>query len=122
MAMQTAHDIPMLVRSINSSSERRISPAWTIKQFKARLEPITGISASSQKLFLRLGGSQQQPIPIEAPDEDATTLSGWALQPYAEIYVGLHWVVSVMSCMRLNSAPTSFKTCDTLTVTIVIVA
>lgn len=88
MSLQTAADIPMLVVSPNSSSERRISPAWSISQFKARLEPITGIPASTQRLSLRLGGSQQQPYEILSSRENTTKLSEWPLQAYAEIHVG----------------------------------
>lgn len=85
MAMQTAGDIPLLIASENSSSERRITPSWTIGQLKAKLEPVTGIPPLSQSLTLRLGG--QQPTPIEAVDEENTRLSAFPLAPYAEIIV-----------------------------------
>lgn len=85
--MATAADIPLLVASANSSSERRITPAWTVAQFKARLEPITGIPASAQKLTLRIGS--QDPIAIEAVDDEATQLASFPLQAYAEIYVSV---------------------------------
>lgn len=97
MAMQTAQDIPMLIVSQNSSSERRISPSWSISHFKTRLEPITGISSGAQKLELRLGGSQRQPIAIEAADEDSTQLANWPLRAYAEIHVGP--CVTVVLCV-----------------------
>jgi tubulin-folding cofactor B len=73
-------DIPVLISSINSSSERRISPAWTIEHLKARLEPITGVPASVQRLLL---GSRA----IEAADEESTLLSAFDIQPYAEVKV-----------------------------------
>lgn len=82
----TAADIPLQISSDNSSSERRISPAWSISQFKARLEPITGVPASCQRLSLKL--ASQRPLPIEAADEDATLLARWPLQAYAEVVVG----------------------------------
>jgi len=78
-------DIPIQVTSENSSSERRITPAWTIGQLKAKLEPITGIPPLSQKLTLRLGS--QQSVPLEASDEENTQLGSFPLAPYAEIYV-----------------------------------
>ena len=86
--MQTAADVPLQIRSPASASERRITPSWTISQLKARLEPITGIPAASQRLSLNLGGSQPS-IAIDAPDEDATNLASFSLQPYAEIYVSI---------------------------------
>ncbi|RDL38503.1 Cap-Gly-containing protein [Venustampulla echinocandica] len=85
MAMQTAGDIPLLIASENSSSERRITPSWTIGQLKAKLEPVTGIPPLSQRLVLKLGG--QQSTPIEAADEENTQLSAFPLAPYAEILV-----------------------------------
>ncbi|KAK5688110.1 hypothetical protein LTS10_000088 [Elasticomyces elasticus] len=84
--MNTAADIPLLIRSENSGSERRISPSWSITQLKNRLDPITGIPATCQKLSLKIGSQASQPI--TAQDEDATQLANWPLQAYAEIYVG----------------------------------
>lgn len=84
--MATAQDIPLLIVSENSSSERRVSPSWTIAQLKNRLEPVTGVPATCQKLSLKVGSHDAQPI--EAADEDSTTLSAWPLQAYAEIKVG----------------------------------
>lgn len=83
--MQSA-DIPLHICSEETSSERRVSPSWTIAHFKTRLEPITGIPSSSQRLVLRLGGSLPSAT-IEAADEEATKLCTFPLQPYAEIYV-----------------------------------
>lgn len=87
MSLASAADVPLLITSANSSSERRISPSWSIAYFKARLEPITGISAAAQQLVLRLRGSQQEPLPIEAADEESTILAAWPLVAYSEIYV-----------------------------------
>ncbi|KAK5108926.1 hypothetical protein LTR62_007728 [Meristemomyces frigidus] len=83
----TLPDIPLLIRSENSSSERRISPSWTIAQLKARLEPITGVPASSQRLSLKVGSSSQPGQAIEAGDEDAVQLVHWPLSSYGEILV-----------------------------------
>ncbi|KAF4624907.1 hypothetical protein G7Y89_g13262 [Cudoniella acicularis] len=85
MSMQTAGDIPLLVKSENSNSERRVTPSWTIGQLKAKLEPVTGIPPLSQKLILKLGS--QQSVPIEAVDEENTQLSSFPLAPYAEILI-----------------------------------
>jgi tubulin-folding cofactor B len=85
MSMQTAGDIPLLITSENSSSERRITPSWTIGQLKAKLEPVTGIPPLSQQLTLRVPG--QQGIPVSATDEENTQLATFPLAPYAEIFV-----------------------------------
>ncbi|KAF1917994.1 CAP Gly-rich domain-containing protein [Ampelomyces quisqualis] len=85
MSLQSAADVPLIVSSPNSSSERRISPAWTIAHLKSRLEPITGVPAGSQQLSLRL--ASQDAVPISAADEEQTRLTSFPLQPYAEITV-----------------------------------
>jgi hypothetical protein len=76
----------LLVRSDTSSSERRVSPSWTITTLKARLEPITGIPASCQKLSLKI--ASQAPQAVEAADEETTQIGAWPLQAYAELQVG----------------------------------
>jgi hypothetical protein len=85
MSLQSAADVPLLIVSSNSSSERRISPSWSIAQLKARLEPITGVPASCQQLSLRVGS--QDAVPLIAADEEQTRLAAFPLQPYAEITV-----------------------------------
>lgn len=85
MSLQAAADVPLLITSPNSSSERRISPSWTIAHLKTRLEPITGIPASSQQLSLRTGS--QDAVPITATDEEQTQLAIFSLQPYSELTV-----------------------------------
>lgn len=96
MSLQAAADVPLLISSPNSSSERRITPSWSIAHLKTRLEPITGVPAASQQLTLRVGS--QDAIPITAPDEEQTQLVAFPLQPYAEI------TVSRTSFLSLNSA------------------
>lgn len=83
----TAADVPLIINSGTFNSERRINPSWTISQFKARLEPITGIPAGSQRLALKIASQPQQAI--EAHDETTQQLGHWPLQPYAEILVGM---------------------------------
>lgn len=85
MSLQTAGDLPLQITSDNASSERRVTPSWTIGQLKAKLEPVTGIPPLSQKLTLRFGG--RLPVPIEAVDEENTQLVDFPLAPYAEIHV-----------------------------------
>lgn len=84
--MTAAADVPLLITSENSSSERRVTPSWTVTQLKGKLEPITGIPTGCQRLHLKIGS--QEPLHIEAADEDATQVHQWPLQPYAEIHVG----------------------------------
>lgn len=95
MSLQTAGDIPILISSENSGSERRITPSWTIGQLKAKLEPVTGIPPLSQKLLLKRAG--QPSLPIEANDEENTQLAAFPLAPYSEILVSHVSVGSALS-------------------------
>ncbi|KAI0479274.1 CAP-Gly domain-containing protein [Xylariaceae sp. FL0804] len=78
-------DVPLQIVSDNSSSERRITPSWSISQLKSKLEPITGIPPSCQRLSIRT--ANHETISVEAPDEDATLLSSFPLTSYAEMRV-----------------------------------
>ncbi|KIV99112.1 uncharacterized protein PV09_09208 [Verruconis gallopava] len=78
-------DVPLLIRSANAQSERRVNPSWTIAHFKSRLEPITGIPSAAQKLTLRT--ASHDAIAIEAASEEQTQLAAFGLQPYAELSV-----------------------------------
>lgn len=80
-------DIPLLIVAENSSSERRITPSWSISRLKAKLEPITGIPPSFQRLSLK--SPAQGNIPLEASDEDSTYLTAFPLTAYAEIHVSI---------------------------------
>ncbi|KAK1639483.1 CAP-Gly domain-containing protein [Colletotrichum phormii] len=77
-------DVPLHVISDNSSSERRITPSWTITQLRSKLEPITGIPPSSQRISLKTASAT---VPIEASDEDSAYLTAFPLAPYAELHV-----------------------------------
>lgn len=104
--MRTTGDIPLIITSENSSSERRITPSWTIGQLKARLEPVTGIPPLSQRLTLKFGSNQS--VPIEAVDEENTQVATFPLAPYAEIHVSLD-SLAVKHVVALDSL-----CCDTL--------
>lgn len=96
--MQTAHDIPLRITSEDSASERRITPSWSIAHLKTKLEPVTGIPPSSQRLSLRL--PNQAGVAIEAADEENVQLAAFPLQAYAEIHVCkslfLSWLPNVV--------------------------
>ncbi|KAG6005342.1 hypothetical protein E4U21_000257 [Claviceps maximensis] len=79
-------DVPLQVISENSSSERRITPSWSISTLRTKLEPITGIPPFAQKLSLKASAGSEA-IPVQAADEDITLLSSFPLAPYAELHV-----------------------------------
>lgn len=106
-------DIPVFVTSEYTSSERRLSPSWTVAQLKQKLEPITGIPPESQKLFvypktsmvtpasssltsaIAAGtasnlGSPPYPLKAETPDASTTLeqfVSSGILGPYVRVDV-----------------------------------
>lgn len=85
MSFQTSQDIPLRIVSENASAERRITPSWTIAQLKVKLEPVTGIPPSAQKLTLKL--PDQESVVIEAEDEESVQIARWPLRSYADIIV-----------------------------------
>lgn len=78
-------DVPLLVISENATSERRITPSWTVSQLKTKLEVMTGVPPASQRLFLKTTAKEN--VAIEAADEEATHVSAFPLHPYAELHV-----------------------------------
>lgn len=78
-------DVPLLVVSDNSSAERRVTPAWSISTLKAKLETVTGIPPSAQRILLKT--ATEGSVPIEASDEDSTHLTAFRLTAYAELHV-----------------------------------
>lgn len=78
-------DVPLYVVSDYSSSERRITPAWSITQLKRKLEPITGIPPSCQRISLKTPSNEV--IPIGAENEENVHLQNYPLTPYAELHV-----------------------------------
>ncbi len=88
-------DVPLHVISDYSSSERRITPSWSISQLKKKLEPITGIPPSCQRISLKVPSSDT--IPLEAADEETTYLQNYPLVPYAELHVSWSATASLHS-------------------------
>lgn len=64
-------DFPVFIDSDDTSSERRVSPQWTISDFKKKMWPIIGIPPASQHLSLRyeteddlIGSFKLQPLSV----------------------------------------------------------
>lgn len=83
--MEPARDIPVRITSSTVSAERRITPSWTIAQLKDKLELITGIPNSSQKLTLQHATDQE--LVIEAENEDQMQVGMFVQTAYTEIKV-----------------------------------
>ena len=124
-SMTTTRDIPILITSTASSSERRITPSWTIAHLKTKLEPVTGVAPSSQILALRLPDRQEETA-IEAEDEESVEIGRWPLVAYAEIkvwsfyyyyfYFGVHSVYKNQTNDCQTSAFTVKKDADRVVV------
>lgn len=78
-------DIPLFVVSEYSASERRVTPSWSISEFKAKMESVTGIPPGSQKLTYKTATSEK--VSMDVADEDATLLSAFPLARNGEIHV-----------------------------------
>lgn len=80
-------DIPLYVVSDYSASERRVTPSWTVGQFKSKMESVTGIPPSQQRLEYRSAGGDR--VNMEVGDEEVTVLSQFPLAKGGEIHVSL---------------------------------
>ncbi|KAF4556785.1 CAP-Gly domain-containing protein 1 [Elsinoe fawcettii] len=80
----TAQDITALVISQNSKSERRINPSWTLEHLKIRLESVTGVPASAQRLSITLPSGQQQSLDHLS---DTNLIGQMNLRDFAELHV-----------------------------------
>ena len=98
MSLQTVPDIPLSITVASPdpsapplvSSERRVTPSWTIAQLKVKLEPITGIPASSQLLRTKaLDGTSIAIGGVGGVDEEAALVGDtrWGLRKGGEIEV-----------------------------------
>ena len=72
--------VPLRVLSAHTTSDRRVSPDWTVAQLKARLEPITGVPIEHQRLVLH--GED-----LHVEDEEGTLLGSLGLVPQSELQV-----------------------------------
>ncbi|KAF3941237.1 hypothetical protein ABW19_dt0207270 [Dactylella cylindrospora] len=79
-------DIVVLVSSENAATERRITPSWTVSTLKAKLEPVTGIPPSAQRLSYQVPDGSAI-VALEGLDEDATHVSSFNWQQYTKLRV-----------------------------------
>src|SRR3954465_8064372 len=79
-------DIVVLISSDNASTERRITPSWTISTLKSKLEPVTGIPPSAQKLSYQHPDGSNVTI-LEGLNEDTTQIVALHWQPYTKVHV-----------------------------------
>ncbi|OJD20007.1 hypothetical protein AJ78_00023 [Emergomyces pasteurianus Ep9510] len=94
MAFQpTPMDIPAIITVAQGSggpagdtasfaSERRITPTWTVSQLKTKLETMTGIPPSSQRLKLKSPGREEQWV-----EGDDRVVGDWGLARGCEFEV-----------------------------------
>lgn len=78
-------DIAIYITSDLTSSERRISPQWTIGYLKQRLEQITGVEAQSMGLQHYPVGNSSEYIEIGESNEKA--IADLSVAPYSRIHV-----------------------------------
>ena len=91
MAFQpTPSDVSVLITTPTTSAnsephfvtERRITPTWTVMQLKSKLETMTGIPPSSQRLKLKTPGCPDQWV-----DGDENLIGNWGVRKGCEIEV-----------------------------------
>lgn len=86
----TPTDISIIITSPSGSSnsgfltERRITPTWSIMQLKSKLETMTGVPPSSQRLLLKTPGRPDQWI---VDGDGSGAIGDWGLVKGCEIEV-----------------------------------
>ncbi|KAB8228705.1 hypothetical protein ETB97_010577 [Aspergillus alliaceus] len=91
MAFQpTPTDVSVLITTTTTNAnsepqfvtERRITPTWTVMQLKSKLETMTGIPPSNQKLKLKSPGHLDQWVEV-----DESIIGDWGVMKGSEIEV-----------------------------------
>lgn len=83
-------DITVQITSSLTNSERRVSPNWTLKYFKQRLETITGIPPADQQLLLFTNSFSTEAKDLKASSpqgEESIILSQFNISSSARIQV-----------------------------------
>lgn len=80
-------DIPVYVTSDLTSSERKISPQWTILYLKQRLEQITGISPQFQTIQLYVISNSNDYREVSNDNVETNTVAGLNIPEYCRIHV-----------------------------------
>ncbi|KAI9754301.1 MAG: hypothetical protein M4579_004765 [Chaenotheca gracillima] len=86
-SLTTPSDISILISSVNASSEKRVTPTWTLAHLKSKLEPVTGIPPSSQRLILKAPGGSQEGTILTTENEDHKSLDAYGVGKGCEIIV-----------------------------------
>ncbi|KAF3912960.1 hypothetical protein ABW21_db0206811 [Orbilia brochopaga] len=79
-------DIVVLVHSETAITERRVTPSWTIADLKSKLEPVTGIPPSAQRLSYQFADSNELES-LDGLNADMVRISELHWQPYTRLTV-----------------------------------
>lgn len=80
-------DISVFFTSDLTSSERRISPQWTLAYLKQRLEQITGVQPQFQTLQYHPHNSSSEYVVLQAEDDEKVTVAELGVAPFSRIHV-----------------------------------
>lgn len=80
-------DFPVFFTSDLTSSERKISPGWTLAYLKKRLEQTTGIPARFQVLQYYPDRANNEFVVLKGANEETTFLEQFGIVPYSRIHV-----------------------------------
>ena len=81
-------DITVHLTSALTSSDRRLSPEWTLKDFKQKVEQITGVPSKSQKIWIYQSSDSNDRKAIDSSiNESRTTIEDLNIRPYTRIHI-----------------------------------
>lgn len=105
-------DISVFFTSELTSSERRISPQWTVGYLKKRIEQITGILPEFQVLQYHPHNSSNEYIVLETADDESVTVADLNIHALSRIHVQDTNPDSALSELANNKEHEGFKLSD----------
>lgn len=77
-------DITVYITSSLTSSERRVSPQWSVQYLKTKMYPITGVEPKDQQLYLYPIAKSNERVEL---NDDEATLAHYNVQDFMRIHV-----------------------------------
>lgn len=105
-------DISVFFTSELTSSERRVSPQWSLAYLKTRLEQTTGVQPEFQVLQYHPQSSSNEYVVLEAENEENVTIDQLGITPYSRIHVRDKNPSSILHEISNDKAENEFKLSD----------
>ncbi|CDK25323.1 unnamed protein product [Kuraishia capsulata CBS 1993] len=104
-------DLSVYITSELTSSERRVSPQWSVEHFKKKMELITGIPPESQRIWVYKRRETNERFELKIPEkpDEYTFLSEFTIVPFTRIDIEDVRPDSELKELSENSSETQYK-------------